>query len=97
MTNVKSQNSRERIISLQDNHEEINSNMLLLAKKLETIQQNVKKLSLLQKEVLKLRQKGFTINEIALELDITPNTVRTHINRASKKLGVDKLINYLEF
>ncbi len=95
VANAKSP-KKEQLISLHGNHDEINSNILLLTKKFESIQKNVSKLSDHQKRVLKLRQNGKSIKEISQILDITPNTVRTHINRASKKLEISKLLDFIE-
>lgn len=45
-------------------------------------------LSLAQSRVAKLVAEGRTLNEIAAEMGITPNTARTHLQRVFEKTGV---------
>ncbi|MDH5681687.1 MAG: response regulator transcription factor [Spirochaetota bacterium] len=89
----KSLSEHEQLLSLRksDSH-----NIVLLAEKLSAIQNNVQKLSVQQVEVLKCRQKGMTINDVAIHLHMKPSTVRTHIDRATKKLGFSKLLDFIK-
>ena len=45
-------------------------------------------------EILKLIRNGLTDNEIAVELNISPNTVRTHRQNLREKLDASKLLYY---
>jgi DNA-binding CsgD family transcriptional regulator len=45
------------------------------------------KISIREKEVIKLLSQGLTSNQIALELNISPKTVTTHRNNARLKLN----------
>ncbi|MDH5680359.1 MAG: response regulator transcription factor [Spirochaetota bacterium] len=84
----------EQIFSFHKFSEEVNHYLLLFAKELEAIQSRTADLSEFQRKVLKLRKAGKSIDEIAQLMDISPFTVRTHINRGLKKLN---LPNFLKF
>lgn len=46
-------------------------------------------LSLREREVLQLIAKGFTNQEIAQRLFISPHTVKNHVSRIYQKIGMD--------
>ncbi|MDH5682341.1 MAG: response regulator transcription factor, partial [Spirochaetota bacterium] len=93
ITRGKSLNDNEQLLSI---HKNSKYDILLLAEKLSAIQDNVPTLSVQQIEVLKCRQNGMSIKDIALHLNMKSSTVRTHIDRATKKLGISKLLNFIK-
>lgn len=52
------------------------------------MEQNQIELSSRESEILQLIYEGFTDNEIAVELSISPNTVRTHRQNLRTKFNV---------
>lgn len=50
-----------------------------------------------ENEVMLHLSKGLTYKEIALELDISPHTVRTHIKNIYEKLGVKSRFEAIKF
>ena len=86
--------TKEQIFSFQKLGDEMGHFFFLFAKELESVQSRVEELSDLQRKVLKLRKADKPVSEIAKLLNMSPYTVRTHINRGLKKL---KLPNFIKF
>lgn len=57
----------------------------------------VNSLTLREKEIIHLVAIGYTNQEIAVELNISPNTVKNHIKRISNKVGVDNRAQLVAF
>lgn len=51
-------------------------------------QQQLDKLSAREQEMIVFLSQGYTNKEIAKSLEISPNTVKTHLSRLFEKLGV---------
>ncbi len=88
--------TKGRIVSFDSKADYLKKGYPLL-RKLEEIQNNVKELSDNQKLVIKLkRQQKKSLPEIAEIMKIEETTVRSHLERASKKLNLPDLIDYLD-
>lgn len=48
-----------------------------------------------QRQVSALKAKGYTLERIAKELDLSKNTIKTHLQRSYQVLGTRKLIDEL--
>lgn len=90
----KETHNKSNLISLKKKNENTFS-YLKLANELEEARRNINNLSKTQIEVLKLRQIGKSVKEIAEILNIGTGTVHTHITRAMKKLSLPNLIDYI--
>lgn len=86
----------EQFLSLKKITQEAKKYFFLFASELEGIQLRVDKLSKVQRKVLQLRKGGRSIDDIAKQLKISASTVRTHINRGLKKLGLPNILKYID-
>ena len=59
-----------------------------IEKQTELDQQQLAKLSGREQEMIVFLSQGYTNKEIAKSLEISPNTVKTHLSRLFEKLGV---------
>lgn len=93
----------ELIRSVVDENEELSSQAacdILLQFAEQLVQQGhekLKTLSLREKEVMHLVALGRTNQEIAMELNISPHTVKNHIKRISDKIGVQNKAQLVTF
>lgn len=58
---------------------------------------SIQSLTYREKEVLRLRAKGFSSKKIADTLNIEITTVRTHLKHIYSKLGVSSQIELIQF
>jgi len=63
---------------------------------LSSVQDRVKCLSKTQLKVLQYRKSGVSIDEVAHKLGIKRDTVLTHVKRASQKLKIPNLWDYID-
>lgn len=77
------------------NEEPLEQEYLDLAHEVYTAKQRMLDLSDSQIQVLRLRKKGKSLNEIADILGVAPGTVHTHISRALKKLQLPDMLDYV--
>ncbi|MDH4128575.1 MAG: response regulator transcription factor [Spirochaetota bacterium] len=83
---------KEQFFSLQSSNEDLNySKVISLMEDIFSVNQRLTMLSSSQTKVLMLKRKGKTINEISSILGIKPETVRTHMKRALKKLNLPNI------
>lgn len=83
----------DRFLSLKQEDKQINNSLFY---ELKEIQKRVGTLSRTQRMVLKKRQENKTLKEIALDMKISVQTVKTHLDRASKKLNLPDIIDFLD-
>ncbi|WP_018211228.1 response regulator transcription factor [Desulfitobacterium hafniense] len=57
----------------------------------------IQSLTYREKEVLRLRAKGYSSKKIAATLNIETTTVRTHLKHIYSKLGVSSQIELIQF
>lgn len=65
--------------------------------KLQDVQNRLEHLSENQRKILKLRQEGFQIQQISEKTGMSINTVKTHLTRATKKLNLPTVLDFLKF
>ena len=88
--------NQEQIISLNKSNRHL-FNYLQLIERLDEVQKKINTLSKTQKKVMHYRSQGLKIEDIAIEMGIDEGTVKTHINRAMKKLDIPNLLEYITF
>jgi DNA-binding NarL/FixJ family response regulator len=66
-----------------------------LINELDALEKRAGELSENQITVLKLKKSGKTVKEIAKIMGVEPGTVHTHLKRASKKLNLPDLLDYI--
>lgn len=88
---------KEQLISIKSSDQvKKNKNSFIdLINSLEESQTRVQSLSEQQRLIMKLKQEGKTISEISVILKIKPNTVSSHLERASKKLALPDPLKYI--
>ncbi|MDH5682239.1 MAG: response regulator transcription factor [Spirochaetota bacterium] len=89
---------KEQFISIKnlkedENHRKDYSQLLM---DLSSVQDRVKCLSKTQLKVLQYRKSGVSIDEVAHKLGIKRDTVLTHVKRASQKLQIPNLWDYID-
>ncbi len=94
---ITSASRKEQLVSLQyDPAKKYNDSFISLLERFAESQSQVEKLSDSQRCVLKYRQSGKTIREIAEILSMNKNTVMGHIERGLKKLRVPDSFQYID-
>ncbi len=91
---------KELFVSLDQSHneaskEEVSEEILQIIHKLESVQDNVSKLSPTQRKVIQLRKENKSINEIAGLLNMPGSTVTTHLHRGLHRLNIPNLLEYI--
>lgn len=89
---------KEQLISIKSSNttENYKKSFIDLINSLEESQSRVQSLSDQQRLIMKLKQEGKTISEISKVLDIKPNTVSSHIERAAKKLSLPDPLKFID-
>jgi DNA-binding NarL/FixJ family response regulator len=94
---ITSVSRKEQLVSLQyDTSKKYNDNFISLLENLAESQSQVSRLTDYQKTVLRYRQQGMTIKEIAELLNMNKNTVMGHIERGLKKLKIPDSFQYID-
>lgn len=94
ITNLNSK--RGRLLSVGRSDEKMSEKALKIINQFDRMQKNLSKLSKVQREVLKFRQENKSLHEISEILNISPNTVGTHIHRGLEKLQIPNLLEYID-
>lgn len=95
VTSVKKEDSH--FFSLKHDLKDNNKDYIyILAEEIEKSRSRIEDLTDKQKKVLKLKQHGKTYKEIAQVLDMNEHTVRSHIERALKKLDLPNVLKFLK-
>ncbi len=88
---------REQLVSLQHDIEKKFSNSSIhFLKEFEQSQNKIAELTNMQRDIMRLRKEDKTIVEIARLLNLNPNTISSHIERAKKKLHIPDPLKFLD-